>query len=130
MRMSRERALQLASAVTAIDVLVASLFAIAGLVRPASILPASNPPTDASFILALYAAARTLPLAVVALAAIWKRSIPSVLILGALAGIIQVMDAGIGLFQHDIGKTAGPLTIAAVQLFAIMALKKSERAGR
>jgi hypothetical protein len=53
-----------------------------------------------------------------------------VLILGALAGIIQVMDAGIGLFQHDIGKTAGPLTIASVQLFAIMALKKSERAGR
>ncbi|MGA7315753.1 MAG: hypothetical protein WBX22_17475 [Silvibacterium sp.] len=29
--------------------------------------------------------------------------------LGALAGTMQLLDAGIGLFEHDLGKGAGPL---------------------
>jgi hypothetical protein len=31
------------------------------------------------------------------------------LILGALACAMQLLDAGIGLFEHDPGKCAGPL---------------------
>jgi hypothetical protein len=36
------------------------------------------------------------------------------LILGALAGTVQLLDAGIGLFGHDLGKRAGPPFIAVL----------------
>jgi len=49
--------------VTAINVLVASGFSIAALISPKSILPAGYAPTEASFIFAMYAAARSIPLA-------------------------------------------------------------------
>ena len=55
---------------------------------------------------AMYAAARTIPLAVVALIAICKRSESALLILGTLAGIIQLLDAGIGLLQHDFSRAS------------------------
>jgi hypothetical protein len=32
---------------------------------------------------------------------------------------MQLLDAGIGLFEHDLGKCAGPLFIAALQLPSI-----------
>jgi hypothetical protein len=77
--------------------------------------------------LALYAAARTIPLALFALWAIYKQSTPLLLILGALAGAVQLLDAGIGLFEQDIGKCAGPLFIAIVQFFVVYLLRRSVR---
>src|ERR1700716_4417095 len=114
---SRSAANRIASLVTAVNVLVASGFSIAGLVSPKSILPADYAPTEASFIFAMYAAARTIPLAVVALIAIYKRSESALLVLGTLAGVIQLLAAGGGVFQHDLGKSIGPLVIAAFQIF-------------
>jgi len=73
--------------------------------------------------LALYAAARTIPLALFALVAIYKRAAPALLILSALAGA----DAGIGLFEHDVGKCGGPLFIAVVQFFAAYPASRSVR---
>jgi hypothetical protein len=55
-------------------------------------------------LLAMYAAARTIPLALFALGAIYKQATPALLILGALAGAMQ-LDAGIGLFERDLGKS-------------------------
>src|ERR1700716_4312448 len=52
---SRNTTKRIASLVTAINVLVASGFSIAGLVSPKSILPADYAPTEASFIFAMYA---------------------------------------------------------------------------
>ena len=78
-------------------------------------------------ILAMYAAARTIPLALFALGAIYKQATPALLILGALAGAMQLLDAGIGLFQHDLGKFAGPLLIAVLQFFAVYLLHRSVR---
>src|SRR3981081_3957784 len=66
--------LRLASAITALNVLIASGFSIAGLLKPEYVLPAGSAQTQASLIFAMYAAARTLPLALMALAAIWQRS--------------------------------------------------------
>jgi hypothetical protein len=120
---------RLASLVTAINVLVAGGFSIAGLVNPTSILPTGASPTEASFIFALYAAARSIPLAVIALIAIYKQSKAALLILGTLAGFIQLLDAGVGLAQHDLGKTIGPLVIAALQFFAMYLLGRSERSA-
>ena len=106
---SQSAPMRLASLVTVINVLVAAGFSIAGLVSPRSILPAGYAPTEASFIFAMYAAARTIPLAFMALIAIYKQSEFALLILGTLAGFIQLLDAGVGLLQHDPGKSIGPI---------------------
>src|SRR5882762_7735005 len=123
--MTTIKAFRLASVVTATDVLVASSFSIVGVIRPQYLLPAGSVPTQASLILALYAAARTIPLALFALGAIYKQATHALLILGALAGVMQLLDAGIGLFEHDLGKSAGPLFIAVLQFFVVYLLYRS-----
>ena len=120
-------AMRLTSLVTAINVLVASGFSIAAIFRPEAVVPAGSIPTEASMLLAMYAAARTIPLALFALAAIYKRSTSALLILGTLAGAMQLLDAGIGMFQHDLAKFAGPLFIAVLQFFAVYLLHRSVR---
>ena len=122
---SRSATKRIASLVTAINVLVASGFSIAGLVSPKSILPADYAPTEASFIFAMYAAARSIPLALMALIAIYKQSEAALLMLATLAGFIQLLDAGVGLLQHDPGKVIGPLVTAAFQLFAMYLLSSA-----
>ena len=102
--MTTIKAIRLASLVTAVNVLVASGFSIAAIIRPQYLVPAGSVPTQASLILAMYAAARTIPLALFAMGAIYKQATPPLLILGALAGAMQLLDAGIGLFQHDLGR--------------------------
>jgi hypothetical protein len=121
--------MRIASLVTGMNVLVAAGFSIAGLVSPKSILPVSYVPTEASFIFAMYAAARTIPLAFIALIAIYKNWEPAVLILGTLAGFIQLLDGGVGLLQHDLGKSIGPLVIAALQFCAMYLLSRSARSS-
>ena len=125
--MTTTKAMRLASLVTAINVLVASGFSIAAIIRPQYLVPAESVRTEASLLLALYAAARTIPLALFALGAIYKRATHALLILGALAGTVQLLDAGIGLFEHDLGKCAGPLFIAILQFFVLYLLHKSVR---
>jgi hypothetical protein len=117
--------MRVASLVTALNVLIAGGFAIAGLISPKSILPAGALPTEASLIFALYAAARTIPLALMTLAAIYKRSASALIVLGLLAGGVQLADAAIGIFQGDPGKIFGPLIIAGLQFYAVFILKKS-----
>jgi hypothetical protein len=117
--------MRLLSWITAINVLVACGFSVAGLVAPQAILPAGSISTEASRIFAMYAAARTIPLAIVALAVIYRRSTLGLLTLGILAGIIQFADAGVGLYQHDIGKSVGPLVIATLQFYAVYLFYKS-----
>jgi hypothetical protein len=125
--MTITKALRLASVVTAMNVLVASGFSIVGIIRPQYLLPAGFVPTQASLILAMYAAARTIPLALFALGAIYKQATPALLLLGAVAGAMQLLDAGIGLFEHDLGKCAGPLFIAVLQFFVVYLLHRSRR---
>jgi hypothetical protein len=125
--MTTKRAIRVASLVTAINVLVASGFSIAAILRPQYLVPAGYVRTQASLILAMYAAARTIPLALFALGAIYKQAMHALLILGALAGAMQLLDAGIGLFEHDLGKCAGPLFIAVLQFFVVYLLHRSLR---
>jgi hypothetical protein len=120
--------LGLASALTALNVVVASGFSIAGLVKPELILPAGATPTDGSAVFAMYAAARTIPLALLTLVAIYKGSAPALFLLGLLAGIVQLADAAVGLLQHDIGKTVGPLFLAILQMYAIRIFWKASKA--
>jgi hypothetical protein len=125
--MTKANAMRLASVVTAINVLVASGFSITAIFRPQYLVPVESVPTEASLLLAMYAAARTIPLTLFALAAIYKRATTALLILGALAGAVQLLDAGIGLFERDLGKCAGPLLIAVLQFLAVYLLHRSMR---
>jgi hypothetical protein len=125
--MTTSNAMRLASLVTAVNVLVSSGFSIAGIIRPQYLLPAGSVPTDASLIMALFAAAPRIPLALLALGAIYKKATSALLILGSLAGAMQLLDAGIGLFEHDLGKCAGPLSIAVLQFFVVYLLHRSLR---
>ena len=125
--MTTIKAIRLASLVTAINVLVASGFSIAAIIRPQYLVPAESVRTEASLLLAMYAAARTIPLALFALGAIYKQATHALLILGALAGVMQLLDAGIGLFAHDLGKFAGPLFLAVLQFCVLYVLHKSVR---
>src|SRR3979411_2426193 len=118
----------LASGLTALNVVVASGFSIAGLIKPELVVPIGATPTDASAIFAMYGAARTIPLCLLTMVAIYKRSASSLLVLGLLAGIIQLLDAGVGLLQHDVGKTVGPLLLAILQLYAVTRLLKASKA--
>jgi len=124
--MATIKAMRLASVVTAINVLVATGFSIAAIINPQYLVPAAVP-TEASLLLAMYAAAPRIPLALLALGAVCKQSAPALLILGALAGGMQLLDAGIGLFEHDPGKCAGPLFIAVLQFSVVYLLHKSVR---
>src|ERR1700733_12334424 len=123
--MTTTQPFRLASVVTAINVLVASGFSIVGIIRPQYLVPVESVPTQASLILAMYAAARTIPLALFALGAIYKQATPALLLLGSLAGAMQLLDAGIGLYEHDLGKCAGPLFIAVLQFFVVYVLHRS-----
>jgi hypothetical protein len=112
--MTAIKAMRLASVVTAINVLVATGFSIAAIINSQYLVPAAVP-TDASLLLAMYAAAPRIPLALLVSGAVYKQAAPALLILGALAGAMQLLDAGIGLFEHDPAKCAGPLFIAVLQ---------------
>ncbi|HEY4381426.1 MAG TPA: hypothetical protein VGN01_13835 [Acidobacteriaceae bacterium] len=127
--MTTTKAIRLASVVTAINVLVASGFSIVGIIRPQYLVPVESVRTQASLILAMYAAARTIPLALFAFGAIYKRAAHALLILGALAGAMQLLDAGIGLFERDPGKSGGPLFIAVLQFIVVYLLHRSLRAA-
>jgi hypothetical protein len=123
--LSSAAAMRAASIVTATNVLVASGLSLVGLISPQSVLPAADTPSGASHIFALYAAARTVPLALFALAAIDRQSAKALLVLGALAGVVQLLDAGVGAFQGDLGKTLGPLVIALLQFAAVFFLART-----
>jgi hypothetical protein len=124
---SLAQALRLASIVTLLNVLTASGFAIVGLVNPKLMLPAADAPTQASLLFALYAAARSLPLALIVMAAVYRRSAPALIVLGVLAGMIQLADAGVGIVQGDPGKIFGPLILAALQAYTTFKLARATR---
>jgi hypothetical protein len=105
--MTTIKAIRLASLVTAINVLVASGFSIVAIIRPQYLVPAGSVPTEASLLLAMYAAARTIPLALFALGAIYKQAMPALLILGALAGAMQLLDAESVCLSMILGNALG-----------------------
>ena len=106
-------------AVTGLNVLVMSGFSLAA-------LGSAQP----SLTFALYAAARTIPLALFVLWAIYRKNASALLILGGLAGVIQILDAGVGVVQQDVGKTVGPIVIAVLQFVALFYLRKAVNAPR
>ncbi|MGY3591423.1 hypothetical protein [Bradyrhizobium sp. USDA 4350] len=84
--MTTTNATRLASLFTAINVLVATGFTIAAVFHPEVVVPPGSTPTQAALLLAMYGAARIIPLALFTFVAIYKRAMSALLILGTLAG--------------------------------------------
>ncbi|MDB5362744.1 MAG: hypothetical protein JWO51_4041 [Rhodospirillales bacterium] len=118
-------ALRIASWITAINVLIAAGYSVAGIVSPTSILPAGLETNEASSIFALYGAARAMPFAIVTLVVIYQQWPRGLALVGALAGVIQLLDAGVGFTQADPRKIIGPLVIAVLQFLALSVLYRS-----
>jgi len=74
--MTTIKAIRLASAVTAINVLVAIGYSIAAIINPQYLVPGAVP-TEASLLLAMYAAAPRIPLAFLVLGAVYKHAGPA-----------------------------------------------------
>jgi hypothetical protein len=94
-----------------------------------SLLSVSVPADHSARIFALYAAARSVPLAV---AVFWLVAIRSVRGLGTLAAVlagVQACDAVVGLVQHDAGKTVGPAVFAVATAVAARVLLRAPTAA-
>ncbi|GAA3978858.1 hypothetical protein [Mucilaginibacter dorajii] len=114
--------------VTAVNVIVATGFSVAGIINPAAILPANIGPDKAIATFALYATARTIPLAAIAIALVIGKRRDALFTLALLAGVIQLFDGFIGIYQHDASKSAGPFLIAVVQFIGLyFAMKGGEQ---
>jgi predicted anti-sigma-YlaC factor YlaD len=85
---------------------------MAGLLYPASIMPADYVPTGASSVVATYAAARTIPLAVITLGAIFKRS-ASALLTWVFATIVGTWIDPTEADTAHIGQTRALATLCA-----------------
>jgi len=114
------------SVVTIVNVLVATGYSIAGLVAPSSIMPADLVIADSTTIFAMYASARTIPLALLVIWAVAKQSVKELIILGLLAGLMQFIDGFIGIYQHDLGKIIGPFVLALLQFVALSSMIKKK----
>jgi hypothetical protein len=105
--------------VTIANVLASLGYAITSIVDPGMILPETVAATEGARIFALYACARTLPLAVVAIRAAVLKKREALFTLALLAGCIQFLDGFIGIYEHDLIQTAGPFSLALVQFWAL-----------
>jgi hypothetical protein len=64
--------------------------------------------------IAMYAAARSISLALVVLAIASFRSRDGIAAMAVTMGLVQLLDAGIGFLSHDPFKTYGPLVISLI----------------
>jgi hypothetical protein len=71
---------------------------------------------------AMYAASRSIALALASFACIGARSRHGVMVLALTMGLVQGLDALIGLVGHDPGKTYGPLALSIAGLASLIAL--------
>lgn len=111
--------------ITIVNLLVATGYSVAGIINPHLILTAGTPAEKSIEIFALYAAARTVPLALITICSIYYKNFGPLVILAFLAGTIQLLDSFIGVYQHDLSKTLGPLIIALAEFLAIYLTKKN-----
>lgn len=110
----------LAAGATAISALTSAGFSVAALASTASTGDAAVGPANA---LAMYAAARSIPLALVVLFQVGARNVSGLATLAIVMALVQAGDAYVGLQQHDLGKTVGPAVFAILTALAARALR-------
>ncbi len=113
------KALTFLKIITVVNVLVATGFAVAGIVNPHFLLAANVTTDKAITVFALYAGARGIPMATLTIMSVFSKHWNAFITLAVLAGLIQFLDGFIGIYQQDLSKSAGPFIIATVQFVAI-----------
>ena len=97
----------LAAALSSVNALVSMGFSIAGLVA------------SSSDVFARYAAARSVPLAIVTIVFVLRRASRELAGIALVLGLVQASDALVGIASHDVGKTLGPCVIAILTLASL-----------
>ena len=110
--------------VTVLNVLVATGFSVTGMINPALILPPGTGSEKGMTVFALYATARTIPLAAITILSVMGKCRDMLLSLAVVTGLIQVFDGFIGVYQNDVSRSGGPFFIAAVQLVGVYLVKR------
>lgn len=108
----------IAAGVTAVNALTSAGFSVAGLLAP---LPAGQ---EGAHVFAMYAAARSLPLAVGVLWVIAARSVRGLWALAWVMAAVQACDALIGIVQGDASKTIGPAVLALATAGAALWMRR------
>ena len=121
------KALTFLKIITVLNVLVATGFAVAGIVSPFLILPANVTTDKAITVFALYAGARAIPMVTLTIMSVFSKHWNAFITLSVLAGLIQFLDGFIGIYQQDLSKTAGPFIIATLQFAAIYLAVRNNR---
>lgn len=111
--------MRMLTVITVLNVLVPLAFSLVGILNPDAIFHAGMVVTDAATTFALYAAARSTVLACFVIFVALNNDASALRLLGLLAGSVQFLDAGVGIYQNDIGKTMGPVALAALQAWAL-----------
>jgi hypothetical protein len=104
---------------TILNVLVSTGFAVAGIVSPFLLVSANVTTDKAITVFALYAGARAIPIVILTVLSVFNKHWNAFITLALLAGGIQFLDGFIGIYEHDLAKTAGPFVIATIQFAAI-----------
>jgi hypothetical protein len=106
----------LCASITCLNALTSAGFSLAMLI--------GQPHMEAA---AMYAVARSVPLAFAALIATARRSPGGIVVLGLLMASIQACDAIVGWASHDAGKTIGPLVLAVLTLVPVIVFLRRGR---
>ncbi|CAE6771487.1 hypothetical protein R69658_03645 [Paraburkholderia aspalathi] len=114
--MSTKFAFYVCATITSINALVSAAFSLAMVIGQPAV-----------HIAAMYGVARSVPLAIAALIAFAMRSRSGVTVLALLLGSIQACDALVGWFSHDVMKTIGPVTLAALTILSVIFLVRTIR---
>jgi hypothetical protein len=109
----------IAASVVMLNALTSAGFSVAAL----SAALASH--DESAQVLAMYAAARSLPLAAAVLWLVRARSVGTLGGLAIVMAVIQGCDAFVGLAQHDLGKTLGPAVLALATFASARALLRA-----
>ena len=104
---------------TVLNVLVATGFAVAGIVSPHLLLAANVSSDKAITVFALYAGARGIPMVLLTIMSVFRKHWNAFITLAVVAGLIQFLDGFIGIYEQDLSKTVGPFIIATIQFAAI-----------
>jgi hypothetical protein len=107
------RAFWICALITALSAVVSASFSVAALIG-----------VGRKDQYAMYAASRSIALALASLACIGARSRRGVMALALTMGLVQGFDTLIGLIAHDPGKTYGPLVLSVAGLASLVALHR------
>jgi hypothetical protein len=121
------KAITFLKVITVLNVLVSTGFAVAGIVNPSLLLSANVTTEKAITVFALYAGARAIPIFTLTIMSVFRKNWNAFMTLAVMAGAVQFLDAFIGIYEHDLSKTAGPFIIAIVQFAAIGFEQKLQR---